>query len=101
MEPNHPYRRFERTKVWRALSRGLEDLQSNGDIRAETSSAYIVGYLSKVVYEELKKNVYNSSPANSGAKTFHPSDGIAQKYREPPGQPKKVGKVKKVKALDA
>ena len=51
MMNGHPYREFEELRVWKVLSKGLNDLQANGDIEEKTARSYLIGYLSKLLVE--------------------------------------------------
>lgn len=53
MKIDHPYRRFEGEPLWKALDRGIGDLEANGDIELQTNSAYIIGYLCQMVQREI------------------------------------------------
>lgn len=73
MKPDHPYRHFEGTRVWKALDKGLADLVENGDLDEQTDRAYIVGYLTKLVVEsnlsagrlkEVRKKILKSVNAS-------------------------------------
>ena len=50
MKNGHPYREYEKLKVWKVLSKGIKDLEANGDIEEKTARPYIVGYLSKLLH---------------------------------------------------
>jgi hypothetical protein len=54
-DPLHPYKKFEKTPLWRALSRGIRDLVENQDLKEITGRGYIVGYLCKVLTRQRKK----------------------------------------------
>ncbi len=45
----HPYKEFEKTRLWKALNKGIRDLVANHDLKEITSREYIVGYLCKVL----------------------------------------------------
>jgi hypothetical protein len=51
MRSGHPYREYETLKVWKVLSKGIKDLEANGDIEEKTARPYIVGYLSKLLLD--------------------------------------------------
>lgn len=51
MKRGHPYREYEKLKVWKVLSKGITDLEANGDIEEKTARHYLVGYLSKLLLE--------------------------------------------------
>lgn len=42
---NHPYSRFEGTRIWGTVERALEELVENQDLEETTDRRYIVGYL--------------------------------------------------------
>jgi len=63
----HPYRRWERTPLWRAVEKALSDLVKNQDLVENEYREYIVGYICKVV-ERRKKAVM----LNCGASHFAP-----------------------------
>jgi hypothetical protein len=51
MKKDHPYRQYEKLRLWKVLTRAVKDLESNGDVEAKTARRYIVGYLSKLLVE--------------------------------------------------
>lgn len=51
MNHRHPYKRYEKTAVWRAIEQGVADLIENGDISESTPRDYVVGYLTKQVLD--------------------------------------------------
>lgn len=42
---DHPYRRFEETKLWETVDRAIGELVENQDLEEKTLRRYIVGYL--------------------------------------------------------
>jgi hypothetical protein len=48
-QPEHPYREFEGTALWKALDKGIADLVENQDLKEIAKREYIVGYLCKVL----------------------------------------------------
>ena len=54
---SHPYARYEKEALWRAIDRGIRALVKNGDLTEQTTRAHIVGYLSKLLDEEGFKRV--------------------------------------------
>jgi hypothetical protein len=48
---NHPYVQYENEAIWKVLSKGINDLVSNGDLEEKTARSYIVGYLCKLLLE--------------------------------------------------
>jgi hypothetical protein len=76
MKANHPYKKYESLRVWETLSRGLDDLTSNGDIEQNTPKAYIVGYLSKLLVDgELLRDEIKSA-STPGAKRARRSSSV-------------------------
>ncbi|HEX8203095.1 MAG TPA: hypothetical protein VF590_21640 [Isosphaeraceae bacterium] len=51
MKNGHPYQEYEALKVWKVLSKGIKDLEANGDIEEKTARPHIVGYLSKLLHD--------------------------------------------------
>lgn len=45
----HPYSRYERTPLWRAIDRAVMDLVGNRDMVEDEYHEYIVGYICKVI----------------------------------------------------
>jgi hypothetical protein len=45
----HPYARWERTPLWRAIETSIADLVENQDIIEKEHREYIVGYICKIV----------------------------------------------------
>jgi hypothetical protein len=50
---SHPYKEFESTPLWNIISKGIDDLIKNDDIEENASREYIVGYLCKLISENL------------------------------------------------
>jgi hypothetical protein len=48
-KPSHPYEEFEKTRLWKALNKGILDLVKNKDLVEITRREYVVGYLCKVL----------------------------------------------------
>ena len=46
---SHSYEDFEKTRLWKALNKGILDLVKNKDIEEITRREYVVGYLCKVL----------------------------------------------------
>jgi hypothetical protein len=44
-ESNHPYVKYEKTKVWKIINKSIKDLEENNDLSLSTPQEYIVGYL--------------------------------------------------------
>ena len=52
------YDEYRDTPLWRALADALADLEASGELKIQTASTYVIGYL----YEELvAKSVITSS----------------------------------------
>ena len=52
------YDEYNDTPLWRALADALADLEASGELKIQTASAYVIGYL----YEELvAKSVVTSA----------------------------------------
>ncbi len=47
----HPYAKFEDTKLWSVLDKAIDDLVENRDIKETTNRRYIVGYLCMKIEE--------------------------------------------------
>jgi hypothetical protein len=45
----HPYVRYARTPLWRAIDKAVTDLVGNQDIAEDEYHEYIVGYICKVI----------------------------------------------------
>ena len=45
----HPYKEFEKTTLWKVLSKAIGELVKNHDLKEITHRDYIVGYLCKVL----------------------------------------------------
>lgn len=41
----HPYAKYQHTALWTALAGALVDLQASGEVRVDTASEYVIGYL--------------------------------------------------------
>lgn len=50
----HPYMEFERTPLWGAVEKGIQDLIDNQDLVATEHREYIVGYLCKIITRRKK-----------------------------------------------
>lgn len=53
--PSHPYKKFEKTGLWKALNRGIHDLVKNQDLKELERREYIVGYLCKLLTRRRNK----------------------------------------------
>jgi len=53
---SHPYEKFEKTALWEAVSKGINDLVENSDIETTTKREYIIGYLCKTISESETKD---------------------------------------------
>lgn len=51
----HPYEEFESSRVWKILDKAIRELVENEDIKETTKRVYIVGYLCKKVWPELRR----------------------------------------------
>jgi hypothetical protein len=51
----HPYKGFEKTGLWEALNKGIQDLVGNQDLKEIARREYIVGYLCKVLTQRKDK----------------------------------------------
>ena len=49
VSPSHPYLQYESEPIWPVVTRGIDDLVSNGDLEEKTPRPYIVGYLCKLL----------------------------------------------------
>jgi hypothetical protein len=45
----HSYEKFEGTRLWKALNKGIHDLVENRDLKETARREHIVGYLCKVL----------------------------------------------------
>jgi hypothetical protein len=54
-DPPHPYKEFEKTGLWKALNKGIQDLVGNQDLKESARREYIVGYLCKVLTQRKDK----------------------------------------------
>jgi hypothetical protein len=54
-DPPHPYKEFEKTGLWKALNKGIQDLVGNQDLKEIERREYIVGYLCKVLTQRKDK----------------------------------------------
>jgi len=54
-DPPHPYKEFEKTALWKALSKGICDLAENQDLKVISGREYIVGYLCRVLTRQRNK----------------------------------------------
>jgi hypothetical protein len=48
---NHPYRAYEGSPLWKAMSEAVAELVKNGDLVETTAHPYVVGYICKRVSE--------------------------------------------------
>ena len=48
---NHPYEEYVDNSLWQVVSKAIEDLVNNGDIKETTNRKYIIGYLCKKISE--------------------------------------------------
>jgi hypothetical protein len=55
LDPPHPYKEFEKTGLWKALNKGVQDLVGNRDLKEIERREYIVGYLCKVLTQRKDK----------------------------------------------
>ena len=46
---NHPYMRYEHTRLWRAIDAELAALAANGDLQLTTARQYVIGSLCKTL----------------------------------------------------
>ena len=44
---NHPYLKYENSRIWKIVDAAISDLVENGDVVQTTRREYIVGYLIK------------------------------------------------------
>jgi hypothetical protein len=57
---NHPYIKFENTKLWQAIDAEIRDLEKNGDLKLATAREYVIGSLCKKIVTQnlaLKKSI--------------------------------------------
>jgi hypothetical protein len=52
----HPYAKFEDTKLWKILNKGIADLVTNEDLKELTDREHVVGYLCKVLSRGMNKS---------------------------------------------
>lgn len=52
---SHPYKQFEKTRLWMVLEEGLAELIENDDVEEKAPSEYIIGYLCKKISDEFFK----------------------------------------------
>jgi hypothetical protein len=64
MKHDCPYRELEKLPVWKVLSRGIKNLEANGDIEEKTARHYIVGYLAKLLVES---DMINETPTEGSS----------------------------------
>jgi hypothetical protein len=50
MKLNHPYQKYENSKLWIAVENAIDDLIENQDIELTTRKEYVVGYICKIIY---------------------------------------------------
>mgnify|MGYP001260950387 CR=1 FL=1 len=49
---NHPYKMFEKSKLWNSIEKIIDELVENQDIIENTPRVYIIGYICKRLDEE-------------------------------------------------
>jgi hypothetical protein len=54
-DPPHPYKEFEKTRLWKVVDKGVRDLEGNQDLKVLEHREYIVGYLCKVLTQRRGK----------------------------------------------
>ncbi len=52
-EIKHPYKDFEKTKIWELIDKSIDDLIKNQDIELTTRKEYVIGYISKIIIQNL------------------------------------------------
>jgi hypothetical protein len=57
-DPPNPYKEFEKTRLWKALSKGIGDLVENQDLQETARREYIVGYLCKELTRHRDKPLF-------------------------------------------
>ncbi|MBI1337367.1 MAG: hypothetical protein GC164_10445 [Phycisphaera sp.] len=50
-DQDYPYKRYEKSGIWKTLDKGIADLVNNGDVAEQTDRRYIVGYLTKLLLD--------------------------------------------------
>ena len=54
-DPTHPYTKFEDTKLWKILNKGIGDLVANEDLKELTDREHVVGYLCTLLIRGMNK----------------------------------------------
>ncbi len=52
-ELKHPYKGYERLRIWSLVEKAILDLEKNNDIEVNTKKEYIIGYLCESIKHEL------------------------------------------------
>lgn len=53
---NHPYEKFENTKLWRVIEQSISDLEDNQDLKLSTVREYVIGFICKKLDEHKLLN---------------------------------------------
>jgi hypothetical protein len=67
-----PYKKFEKSQVWTAVEKAIDDLVQNTDLIEQTDRRYVVGYLINRMQEEgvlTKQSVQKIIPKKSSRGT--------------------------------
>ncbi|HXH71038.1 MAG TPA: hypothetical protein VNI60_11970 [Pyrinomonadaceae bacterium] len=63
---NHPYKKFQNTKVWQVVEQSIFDLEENQDLKLLTIKEYIIGFICKKLDDnKLLKNTTKTENGNS------------------------------------
>jgi len=53
---DNPYKEYEGTRLWEALSCVIADLESNDDIELHIPQEYVIGYICRELNELIRDN---------------------------------------------
>jgi hypothetical protein len=62
MRQGHPYKQYQGTLLWNLVEKAIQDLVDNSDLVEQTSRAYIVGHICKVIEDENKRTQDEKGP---------------------------------------
>lgn len=51
MNPEHPYKKFEDTPLWKVVEKAINDLEENQDLEVTTGPEYVIGYICESLAE--------------------------------------------------
>ncbi len=67
---NHPYKKFQNTKVWQVIEQSIFDLEENQDLKLLAIKEYVIGLICKKLDDnELLRNTTKTENGITKIKT--------------------------------